>query len=76
LEKHDFREGRARYEETTDTPHDHLIDLKTGAVIEFHHEAIEALQRQIAAELGYELVGRRLELYGVPLEKSTKVDQK
>jgi Fur family ferric uptake transcriptional regulator len=69
LEKHDFREGRSRYEEASDTPHDHLIDLKSGAVIEFHNGEIEELQRKIASSLGYVLVGRRLELYGVPAEK-------
>ena len=70
LEKHDFKEGRARYEEASDTPHDHLIDLKTGTVIEFHDAEIEALQQKIASRLGYVLVGRRLELYGMPTDKT------
>lgn len=72
LEKHDFREGRARYEETTDTPHDHLIDLKTGAVIEFQNTEIEKLQHKIASDLGYILMDRRLELYGIPIDKKAE----
>jgi Fur family ferric uptake transcriptional regulator len=67
IQRHDFGDGRARYEETQETHHDHLIDMKSGAVIEFFNTEIEALQEKIAAELGYELVGHKLELYGVPL---------
>jgi Fur family ferric uptake transcriptional regulator len=66
LERHDFRDGRSRYEEVPDAHHDHLIDLQTGRVIEFRNEDIERLQRLIAEELGFELVDHRLELYGVP----------
>ena len=68
IERHDFRDGRARYEEQPDEHHDHLIDLKTGKVVEFSNEAIEELQNRIARELGYKLVDHRLELYGVPLD--------
>jgi Fur family ferric uptake transcriptional regulator len=68
IERHDFRDGRARYEEAPDVHHDHLIDMKTGQVIEFVDEAIEALQDAIARRLGYRLVDHRLELYGIPLE--------
>jgi Fur family transcriptional regulator, ferric uptake regulator len=66
LERHDFRDGRSRYEEAPETHHDHLIDLHTGRVIEFRNEEIEALQKRIADELGYDLVDHRLELYAVP----------
>jgi Fur family ferric uptake transcriptional regulator len=69
IERHDFRDGRSRYEETPDHHHDHLIDMKTGKVIEFTDDDIEALQNAIAARLGYKLVDHRLELYGVPLEE-------
>lgn len=69
VEKHDFGDGRARYEETSDSHHDHLIDIRSGEVIEFVNEAIEKLQHDVAEKLGYRLVGHRLELYGVPLEK-------
>ena len=65
LQKHEFGDGRARYEEVSDAHHDHLIDIETGNIIEFHNAAIEDLQRRIAAELGYDLVDHRLELYGV-----------
>lgn len=67
IERHDFRDGRARYEEVPDEHHDHLIDVRSGAVIEFHSEEIERLQEEIARKLGYKLVDHRLELYGVPL---------
>lgn len=70
VERHDFQDGRARYEEATEHHHDHLIDLRSGEVIEFVNEEIEALQRRIAEEHGYKLVDHRLELYGVPLDKS------
>lgn len=68
LERHDFRDGRARYEEVPDEHHDHLIDMRTGNVIEFRNEEIEKLQEFIAKELGYKLVDHRLELYGLPLK--------
>lgn len=69
VERHDFQDGRARYEEATETHHDHLIDLRSGEVIEFVSEEIERLQARIAEEHGYKLVDHRLELYGVPLDK-------
>ena len=69
IERHDFRDGRARYEEVPDEHHDHLIDIKTGGVVEFHSEEIEALQIEIARKLGYKLVDHRLELYGIPLKE-------
>ena len=69
IERHDFRDGRSRYEETPDHHHDHLIDMKTGKVVEFVDEEIEALQNAIAQRLGYKLIDHRLELYGVPLEE-------
>ena len=68
VEKHDFNDGRSRYEEATDEHHDHLINLRTGEVIEFVNEEIEQLQERIAREHGFKLVDHRLELYGVPLE--------
>lgn len=69
LERHDFGDGRSRYEEITDEHHDHLIDVDSGRVIEFQNEEIEALQRKIAEGLGYRLIDHRLELYAVPLSK-------
>lgn len=66
LARHDFGDGRARYEEMPTSHHDHLIDLKSGRVIEFRNEEIEKLQKAVAQQLGYELVGHRLELYAVP----------
>lgn len=66
LERHDFRDGRSRYEEVPGSHHDHLIDIQSGRVIEFRNEEIERLQRRVAEELGFELVDHRLELYGVP----------
>jgi Fur family transcriptional regulator, ferric uptake regulator len=68
LARHDFGDGRARYEEVPETHHDHLIDTRSGKVIEFHDDEIEELQAKIAARLGYKLVDHRLELYGVPLK--------
>ncbi|MEL6387043.1 MAG: Fur family transcriptional regulator [Pseudomonadota bacterium] len=68
IERHDFRDGRSRYEELPDEHHDHLIDVKSGDVIEFHNEEIERLQEEIARQHGYKLVDHRLELYGVPLK--------
>ncbi|MDF1685663.1 MAG: Fur family ferric uptake transcriptional regulator [Parvibaculaceae bacterium] len=70
LERHDFRDGRSRYEQVTEEHHDHLINLQTGEVIEFHNDDIERLQEVIARELGFKLVDHRLELYGVPLDKT------
>lgn len=70
IERHDFGEGRARYETAPEEHHDHLIDLRSGEVIEFANEEIEALQAAIAAKLGYRLVGHRLELYGVRLDST------
>lgn len=71
LTRHDFGEGRARYEVTPDAHHDHLIDIKTGKVIEFTNDEIERLQAEVARRLGYRLVDHRLELYGVPLDDKT-----
>jgi Fur family transcriptional regulator, ferric uptake regulator len=68
IARHDFRDGRSRYEQAGDEHHDHLIDMKTGQVIEFIDEEIERLQQLIARRLGFRLVDHRLELYGVPLE--------
>lgn len=70
LERHDFRDGRSRYEEVPDTHHDHLIDVQSGRVIEFRNEEIERLQRRVAEELGFELVDHRLELYAVPKSRN------
>lgn len=69
IERHDFGDGRGRFEIIPDEHHDHLIDLRSGKVIEFRDEEIEALQERIAERLGYRLVDHRLELYAVPLEK-------
>ncbi len=68
LDKHEFGDGRARYETADRDHHDHLIDMHSGEVIEFVDDEIEALQERIAAKLGYRLMGHRLELYGVPLK--------
>jgi Fur family ferric uptake transcriptional regulator len=70
IERHDFRDGRSRYEEAPDVHHDHLIDMKTGKVVEFNDPEIEALQAAIARKLGYRLIDHRLELYGVPVEET------
>ncbi|GAA6192208.1 transcriptional repressor [Phaeobacter gallaeciensis] len=69
LERLEFGDGRARYEDAERDHHDHLIDMNTGEVIEFVDPDIEALQEKIAAKLGYELRGHKLELYGVPIRK-------
>jgi len=69
IERHDFREGRARYEQIPEAHHDHLINLRTGEVIEFQSEEIERLQAEVARRLGYRLIEHRLELYAVPLEE-------
>ncbi len=68
IERHDFRDGRSRYEEAPDEHHDHLIDMNSGEVIEFYDEEIERLQEAIARKLGYKLVDHRLELYGAKLK--------
>lgn len=72
IDKLEFGDGRARYEDADRDHHDHLIDLRTGDVIEFVDEEIEALQEKIARKLGYRLKGHRLELYGVPLDTEDK----
>jgi Fur family ferric uptake transcriptional regulator len=69
IERHEFRDGRARYEEVdANHHHHHLINLKTGEVIEFESEPLEKLKRKICRDLGFEMVGERLELYGVPID--------
>ncbi len=68
IERHDFGDGRSRYEEATDEHHDHLIDIQTRKIIEFQNTEIEELQKKIAAKHGMRLVGHRLERYGVPLD--------
>jgi Fur family transcriptional regulator, ferric uptake regulator len=72
IERHDFRNGRARYEQMPDSHHDHLINLRTGEVIEFTSEEIERLQTEVARRLGYRLIDHRLELYAVPLDNKSK----
>ena len=67
LDRLDFGDGRARYEQTSDDHHDHLIDVQSGKIIEFHDEEVEELQRIIAERLGYKLIGHRMELFGVKL---------
>jgi len=69
LERHDFRDGRSRYETVSEEHHDHLINVETGDVLEFHNDEIEKLQEEIARKLGFKLVDHRMELYGVPLNK-------
>ena len=69
LTKHDFRDGKARYEELSSSHHDHLIDVKSGEIIEFVNEEIEEFQKKMADKLGYQLVDHRLELYGVKKKK-------
>ena len=65
LAKHDFKGGKARYEEMSESHHDHLIDIKTGEIIEFVNDEIEMLQKKVAEKYGYELVDHKLELYGI-----------
>jgi Fur family transcriptional regulator, ferric uptake regulator len=72
IARHDFREGRARYETSRESHHDHLINLRSGEVIEFQSEEIERLQAEVARKLGYKLVDHRLELYAVPLKDDKK----
>ena len=67
LDRHDFGDGRSRYEESSEQHHDHLIDIESGEVIEFTNDELEALQREVARRLGYKLVDHKLELYAVPL---------
>ena len=76
IERHAFRDGRARYEEGSKSHHDHLIDLETGKVIEFRSGEIEWLQAEIARQLGYRLVGHRLELYAVRIEASSEPERR
>lgn len=71
LDRHDFGDGRARYEAAPEAHHDHMIDVETGAVIEFVDPELEALQRQIAERLGFRLVDHRMELFGVKLERES-----
>ena len=72
IERHDFRDGRARYEQMRESHHDHLINLRTGEVIEFQSEEIEKLQAEVARRLGFRLVDHRLELYAVPIDAKVK----
>jgi Fur family ferric uptake transcriptional regulator len=76
LERHEFGHGRGRYEAAPREHHDHLVDIESGRVIEFSNSEIEELQERIARELGFELVGHRLELYGVPLAKKKPSNRK
>lgn len=69
VERHDFRDGRSRYEPASDDHHDHLIDVETGEVLEFHNDEIERLQRLIAEKLGFDLVDHRMELYGKKIKR-------
>lgn len=68
IERHEFGDGRARYEPVGHGHHDHLINVSTGEVIEFKNEQIERLQENVARELGFRLIGHRLELFGIPLK--------
>ena len=70
VEKHDFKGGKARYEQSPDVHHDHLIDVNTGEIVEFVDEEIEKLQNKVAEKFGYELVDHRLELYGIKSKKN------
>jgi Fur family ferric uptake transcriptional regulator len=72
LERHNFGASRGRYEETASRHHDHLIDIESGRVIEFRNEEIERLQERVARELGFSLVGHKLELFGVPIKRARK----
>ena len=71
LDRHDFGDGRARYEAAPEAHHDHLIDVESGKVLEFVDPELEALQKQIAEKLGYRLVDHRMELYGVKLDRES-----
>ena len=70
IERHDFKEGKARYEPLTDEHHDHLIDINTGEIIEFVDEEIEKLQKKVSEKLGYKLVDHKLELYATKIKKN------
>lgn len=70
INRHDFGDGRARYEVASVDHHDHLIDVESGKVYEFHDEEVESLQHKIAEKLGFKLVGHRMELYGIPIKKT------
>jgi Fur family transcriptional regulator, ferric uptake regulator len=74
LDRHDFGDGRARYEAAPEAHHDHLIDVESGNVVEFVDPELEALQKQIAEKLGYRLVDHRMELYGVRLDRGDKTE--
>jgi Fur family ferric uptake transcriptional regulator len=76
LERHEFGDGRARYEDAGKEHHDHLIDLKSGRIIEFKNDEIEKLQRRVARQLGFRLVDHRLELYGIALSAEEKTAEK
>lgn len=71
VDRHDFRDGRSRFEPTSEEHHDHLINVETGDVVEFRDEQLEELQKIIAERLGFRLVDHRMELYGVPLKRAT-----
>ena len=75
LERLNFGDGRVRYEEASREHHDHLIDVKSGKIIEFQNTEIERLQQEVAREFGYELVDHRLELYGIPLSGKQTVSE-
>ena len=75
VERHEFGDGRARYEETPATHHDHLIDMRSGKVIEFRNDEIERIQQEIARSHGYKLVGHRLELFVVPLDTEKETER-
>ncbi len=72
VERHDFGDGRSRYEELGDEHHDHLIDTRSGEVVEFYDAEIEAMKEAIARRLGYRLIGHKLELYAVPLDEKAE----
>ncbi|UTW54372.1 Fur family transcriptional regulator [Kordiimonas sp. SCSIO 12610] len=72
LERHDFGDGRSRYEPLSDDHHDHLINVETGEVLEFNNEQIEKLQEMIAKQMGFKLVDHRMELYAIPLDESDR----
>ena len=74
IERYDFGDGKARYEEVPEEHHDHLIDLETGSVIEFRNDEIERLQAEVARSLGYDLTGHRLELYCVKLDEADETE--
>ncbi len=75
VQRHEFGDRRARYEETSETHHDHLIDIRTGKVIEFRSEEIERLQQEVAKKYGFKLVSHRLELFAVPLDQGDTTER-